>query len=303
MGSHLLPAAPRAVDAAIAVWRRLKKLGALPIGDGVAALPHDDRTREQLDWLASDVEQNGGEAVVWIAEPASKRERRALETKLPWRSAPTTAASQRMPTPETAGARLHDGARFGGSTAVRRDPRSRLSGLARAPPRGGIARAAEQARGGRAVKWATRPRCHVDRTACAWLIRRFIDDKAEFIFVEDVDDVPEGATPFDMRGVELGHVDGDCSFERLLLTYELEEPGLRSLAASSTRPTSATSDTTRRRPSASTSRSRRSPSAAPTPSSSRRARCSTTACSTFSRSARSSFRRVGTDRHRVFRVR
>jgi hypothetical protein len=80
------------------------------------------------------------------------------------------------------------------------------------------------------VKWATRPRCHVDRTACAWLITRFIDPDAEFVFVEDVEDVPTGATPFDMRGVELGHVDGGCSFERFLAVYDLHEPGLRRIA-------------------------------------------------------------------------
>ena len=80
------------------------------------------------------------------------------------------------------------------------------------------------------MRWATRPRCHVDRTACAWLIRRFIDQDAEFLFVEDLDDVPPDATPFDMRGVEFGHVDGDCSFERLLAGYELDEPALRRLA-------------------------------------------------------------------------
>ena len=80
------------------------------------------------------------------------------------------------------------------------------------------------------MRWATRPRCHVDRTACVWLIRRFIDRDAEFVFVDDVDDVPRDATPFDMRGVELGHVDGACSFERFLEVYDLQEPSLRRIA-------------------------------------------------------------------------
>jgi hypothetical protein len=80
------------------------------------------------------------------------------------------------------------------------------------------------------MRWATRPRCHVDRTACAWLIRRFIDSTAEFAFVEDVDDVPADATPFDMRGVDLGHVNGGCSFERFLEVYELDEPVLQRMA-------------------------------------------------------------------------
>jgi hypothetical protein len=76
------------------------------------------------------------------------------------------------------------------------------------------------------MKWATRPNCHIDRAACAWLIRRFIDAEAEFVFVDDLVDVPVEATPFDMRGVELGHHGGDCSFETFLRRYELEDPVL-----------------------------------------------------------------------------
>jgi hypothetical protein len=74
--------------------------------------------------------------------------------------------------------------------------------------------------------WATRRRVHIDRTACAWLIRRFIDPVAEFVFVDDPDDVPADATPFDMRGVELGHHDGRCSFETILVRYQLDDPAL-----------------------------------------------------------------------------
>ncbi len=80
------------------------------------------------------------------------------------------------------------------------------------------------------MRWATRASCHVDRTACAWLIRRFIDPDAEFVFVSDPEDVPPDATPFDMRGVELGHRDGRCSFESFLVRYELDEPALMKLA-------------------------------------------------------------------------
>jgi hypothetical protein len=80
------------------------------------------------------------------------------------------------------------------------------------------------------VKWATRRHCHVDRTACAWLIRRFVDANPEFVFVDDPDDVPRDATPFDMQGVELGHHDGDCSFEAFLRRYELDDPVLWEIA-------------------------------------------------------------------------
>jgi hypothetical protein len=73
------------------------------------------------------------------------------------------------------------------------------------------------------MRWATRAGIHVDRTACAWLIRRFIDPEAEFVFVHDPDEVPDDATPFDMRGVELSHRGGACTFETMLKRYELAD--------------------------------------------------------------------------------
>ena len=75
--------------------------------------------------------------------------------------------------------------------------------------------------------WATRRHVHIDRTACAWLVRRFLDPDARFVFVDDPDEVPAGATPFDMRGAELGHRDGRCSFESFLVRYGLDEPALQ----------------------------------------------------------------------------
>jgi hypothetical protein len=80
------------------------------------------------------------------------------------------------------------------------------------------------------MRWATRANCHVDRAACAWLIRRFVDAEATFVFLDDPDDLPEDATPFDMRGVELSHHGGDCTFETFLNRYELDDPVLWDVA-------------------------------------------------------------------------
>lgn len=83
------------------------------------------------------------------------------------------------------------------------------------------------------MKWVTRERVHVDRVACPWLITRFIDPEAEFIFVPgdtDPQTIREG-TPFDMKGVELGHHEGKCSFEAFIAKYGLEDPALQELAA------------------------------------------------------------------------
>ncbi|MCL4507446.1 MAG: chromate resistance protein [Chloroflexi bacterium] len=82
--------------------------------------------------------------------------------------------------------------------------------------------------------WVTRSHVHVDRVACPWLISRFIDNNAEFLFVPKNQaakvTAESGAIPFDAPGVELGHVDNRCSFESLILKYELTDPALGRLA-------------------------------------------------------------------------
>jgi len=84
------------------------------------------------------------------------------------------------------------------------------------------------------MKWITRSHVHVDRVACPWLITRFIDSEAEFIFApaSQIEKVAkeQNAIPFDAPGVELGHHEGRCSFESIVLKYGLKEPGLLRLA-------------------------------------------------------------------------
>ena len=79
------------------------------------------------------------------------------------------------------------------------------------------------------MRWATRPGVHVDRAASAWLIRRFIDPEAEYVFLDDPDDVPPDATPFDMLGVELTHHGEHVTFETILDRYSLDDPVLAQL--------------------------------------------------------------------------
>ena len=84
------------------------------------------------------------------------------------------------------------------------------------------------------MKWVTRERVKVDRVACPWLIKKFVDPEAEFLFVpaDQVMAVAErdGATPFDVPGVALGHHEGRCSFEAIVSRYEIEDPALHILA-------------------------------------------------------------------------
>ena len=84
------------------------------------------------------------------------------------------------------------------------------------------------------MKWVTRANANVDRVACPWLIKRFVDPEAEFLFVAP-DQVMataerERAIPYDVPNVELGHVDGRCSFESIVLKYKLVDPALAKLA-------------------------------------------------------------------------
>ena len=82
--------------------------------------------------------------------------------------------------------------------------------------------------------WVTRSRVHVDRVACPWLISRFVDSDAEFLFVPrnqvEKAAAEAGGIPFDSPGVELGHHGGKCSFEAIIAKYELSDPGLLRLA-------------------------------------------------------------------------
>ena len=78
--------------------------------------------------------------------------------------------------------------------------------------------------------WATRRGCHVDRTGCAWLIKRFVDPQADFAFFKDPEEAPEGAKLFDVAGARLSHHGEDCSFETFLKEYSLEDPVLTEIA-------------------------------------------------------------------------
>jgi hypothetical protein len=84
------------------------------------------------------------------------------------------------------------------------------------------------------MKWITRERPKIDRVACPWLIARFIDRDAEFLFVPPAEvsrvAAESGAVPFDVEGVELSHVGPKCSFDAILEKYELTDPSLADLA-------------------------------------------------------------------------
>jgi len=85
------------------------------------------------------------------------------------------------------------------------------------------------------MKWVTRERPKIDRIACPWLVARFIDSEAEFLYVSAAQVLAvaqaTGATPYDIPGVEMSHVGERCSFDAFLAKYGLTDPALQQLAA------------------------------------------------------------------------
>ena len=212
------------------VWRKLRRLGVAQILDGLVALPADARTREQLEWLAEEVLEAGGEAWVWLGRLGSAAQERAVAERM----AGAVAADYDAITAEAEASEVESGAVRRRVMARLRRELQRIERRDYFPPnerdagQGGGRASGGDGRG--PMRWATRAGVHVDRAACAWLVRRFVDPDAEFVFVDDPDEVPADATPFDMRGVELSHHEGDCTFETMLRRYELDDPVLWDVA-------------------------------------------------------------------------
>jgi len=225
----------------VAVWRRLRQLGAASPTGSLYLLPPGEENQEAFGWLAQEIEEAGGEAVVLqIDRLEGKAEERLIEL---FRSA-------RAEEYRKIAAEADEAAEAGRASSGREDRaelRDRLEKLRRRcaevaridffhAPEGAEATAAlarleaglgqgeaqaiapaELARY-RGRRWVTRPRPHVDRLASAWLIRRFIDPEAEIRYGEAPE--PEEVS-FDMRDAEFGHRGKLCTFETLILSFGL----------------------------------------------------------------------------------
>jgi len=239
--TYSLPSAA-ASSRRVAVWRRLRALGAVSPTGSLYLLPESEENQEALDWLAQEIETAGGEALVLRierlegdaerrvvelsrtardeeyqkiaaeAEPASKTGLRERLERLRRRFAEVSRIDFFQASGRTAAAaalaRL-EAALGGGEAAGREVPRAEL----------------ERYKG---RTWVTRPHPHVDRLACAWLIRRFVDPTAEIRYA----DAPrKGEISFDMRNADFGHRGSRCTFETLVAAFGLEaDPALAALA-------------------------------------------------------------------------
>jgi hypothetical protein len=247
-----LPPTPSSLR--VRIWRRLRSLGAVPLKRSAYLLPDTVERYEDFQWLAQEIQREGGDAtLVRVQQIENVTEADVLRLFHEPRDADykQLAARYRKLLPalerKTAGARVQDElARLAkdhrrvrdidffdapGGAEVRRleeviamrTRRSESAGRTETPaPALDLATL-------RSRRWVTRPRPHVDRVASAWLIKRFIDPAAQFVFAAPAD-FPKDAIPFDAPGVELTHHGEDCTFETLVKRARLRDRRLLRLA-------------------------------------------------------------------------
>jgi hypothetical protein len=256
---HQLP--PKPAYLRVKIWRRLQGLGAISVKNSVYVLPAGDQALEDLQWLLREIEHGGGEGVICeanLVDGLSDQEVRGLfdeardadyaEIAADLRAVAADLERDGLPSPEKKSEikgqlvrlrRRH--AEVSGIDFFSATGRMTVEGLL-SDIEGRLADAAPTEQGEdpevRRISadltgktWVTRRGVHVDRIACAWLIRRFIDPAARFKFVSTKDyDARPGELRFDMFKAEFTHEGDRCSFEVLLERIGLDDPALRSIA-------------------------------------------------------------------------
>jgi hypothetical protein len=241
---HHIP--PRPPYLRVKVGRRLQQLGAVPIKNSVYALPRTEGAQEDFQWLVAEIRTGGGDATVCEATfvegmrdedverlfvDARNADYRALvEAAKAARSSKDLDADARR-----LRARLREVvARDFFGAPGRKSAEAALEALeARHGPRKAstVSPASLRKDDCRGRTWVTRTGIHVDRMACGWLIRRFIDSKARFSFVPAKGyQTKKDELRFDMFEGEFTHEGDNCSFETILGRFALDDPALRAIA-------------------------------------------------------------------------
>jgi hypothetical protein len=249
---HQLP--PKPAYLRVKVWRRLQGLGAVAVKGGVYALPASEQTLEDFQWLLREIEQGGGEGLIGEAsllDGLSDQEVRALfdaardadyeAIAKELRAIAASGVNEDKPALKAQLARLRR--RFADISAIdffSATGRMTVEGLLTdLEARLGHAEPRDEEAAGTMTKgtadlvgkvWVTRRGVHVDRIACAWLIRRFIDRDARFKFVSERDyKIQLGELRFDMFKAEFTHEGDKCTFEVMVERVGLAEPGLQAI--------------------------------------------------------------------------
>ena len=227
---HQLP--PKPDYFRVKIWRRLQALGAAPIKNSVYALPFSDQATEDFQWLRKEITAGGGEASVCRAafvEGLSDAQIEALFRSARDADYAEVARAAEQPAPAPDAARLERRLReiaaldhFGASG--RKTAEAAVAKLKSQNTTRGGRGSAKRIRG---QTWVTRPDVHVDRIASAWLIKRFIDPKARFVFGEPREG--GGAVSFDMFEGDYTHEGDRCTFETLLRSFGPKDDALAAI--------------------------------------------------------------------------
>jgi hypothetical protein len=226
----------------ISLWRKLKKLGAIQFKTSAYILPDEPVHLERFQWLAKQVRDGGGEATLMqvakiegvtdeeiIAKFNQERSDEYLEVIEQIKAATLGRKRKLMPEQLSAVERIRrryqeiQAIDYFSSPAAH-DAEMALKRTERIDaPAGKVRREDFQKR-----QWLTRPRPEIDRVGSAWLIKRFIDPEARFVFSKEPGEYPE-AVPYDMNDVEFTHHGEDCTFETLIKRFKLGDKRLQAM--------------------------------------------------------------------------
>lgn len=240
-----LPA--RAASQRVSVWRKLKKYGALPWRDSAYILPNTPAHLEKFQWLLAEIRKHRGSgSVLRVADIEGLTHRQVVAMFNDMRRSEYERLIREL-RQESRKKRVRDGAGRSGSAQkfrrrfeeisavdlfecpLRREAQRLLGVLEGRLQDENVRREARNLQAYRGQTWMTRPRPEVDRVASAWLIWRFIDPGAKFVFSADPPANP-GAIRFDMFEGEFTHEGEDCTFETLLRRFNLRDTRLPAIA-------------------------------------------------------------------------
>lgn len=220
----------------VGVWRKLQRYGAVALGNSGYLLPNNATTRERFEWLATAIRKYSGEASLVMVESIDNlstpqlierfAEARGNEYQEIVRALQKLASvpSQRRGFGRVSRlrTRFNEIAEVDFFESPLQKRVQELLTRAEAPTVPLEKTATVNAREYVGRVWVTRPRPGIDRSASAWLIRRFVDKKARFTFAPE-EDVPPAAIPFDMFHGGFGHRGDDCTFETLQKTFRIRD--------------------------------------------------------------------------------
>lgn len=246
----------------VKVWRLLKKIGALPYRNSVYVLPYSKERLEDFQWLGQQIKDSKGEASVFVSESIDEREDQTIRgffernREEGYTSILSSAenllervrlATKQRKLSDVVLKKLAKDAKHLNKSFAEVERIDFFSMPIAGRVRGTLEQITihltssdNQGRSPASIKfysretfkkkvWTTRERIHIDRLCSAWLIRRFIDPDAKFVFAPE-SNLPKGAIQFDVFGAEFSHHGEDCTFETLMKSFQLKDKALTAIA-------------------------------------------------------------------------